>query len=153
MTAQIRNRGAAPVAHLCTLAPVERAAIRCLRGWRAGPAPRARIRRNLAQVFGPAAEMQEEILDLLMETALMQARRPLTFNALDHPEVTGDENTLAEMIAAAVGGERDDALVFALGLLGPHAAFQAVRLAEDLGLALLGLVRARQRVAPAGMLH
>ncbi|SIO55947.1 hypothetical protein SAMN05444722_3549 [Rhodovulum sp. ES.010] len=153
MSAALRSRGAAPVAYLDALAPVERAAIRCLRGWTAGPAARARMRRNFAHVFGPGAEAREEVLDALMELALTQGRRPIVRNPPEHREVSGDENAFAEMVAAAIGGERDDALVFALALLGPQGAFHAVQLAEDLGLALLGLVRARQDDARVSGLH
>lgn len=148
-----RSRGAAPVAALDTLPPVERAAVRCLRGWTAGPAARARIRRNFAAVFGASADTHEEALDALMELSLTSGRRPLARNPQHCPEVGGDENAFAQMVAAAVGGERDDALVFALALMGPGAAFQAVHLAEDLGLALLGLLRARPLPDPDGRVH
>ncbi|ARE42421.1 hypothetical protein RGUI_0063 (plasmid) [Rhodovulum sp. P5] len=57
-------------------------------------------------------------------------------------EVSGDENAFAQMLAAAVGGEREDALIFALALMGTRHAFEAVQLAEEMGFALLGLVRA-----------
>ncbi|TCO74044.1 hypothetical protein [Rhodovulum euryhalinum] len=143
MSALSRTRGAAPVALLDELPPVERAAVRCLRGWTGGTAARVRMRRNFARVFGAAADVQQEALDVLMDLVLGAARRPLARNAPDHPEVGGDENAFAQMVAAAVGGERDEALVFALALMGPEAAFEAVIVAERLGLALLGLLRAR----------
>ncbi|MCO8146760.1 hypothetical protein NHN26_16235 [Rhodovulum tesquicola] len=147
MSALSRSRGAAPVACLSELPPVERAAIRCLRGWSAGPEARSRMRRNFVQVQGGGAPAHEEALDVLMELALTAGRRPLARHPPDHPEVGGDENAFAQMVAAAMGGEREDALVFALALMGPQAAFEAVALAETLGLALLGLVRARRDAA------
>ncbi|GAA0307241.1 hypothetical protein [Rhodovulum strictum] len=153
MSALSRSRGAAPVARLSELPPVERAAIRCLRGWGAGPATRARMRRNFAQVFGSSAQSNEEALDALMELVLTAGRRPLARHPPDHPEVGDDENAFAQMVAAAIGGEREDALVFALALMGPQAAFQAVAVAEILGLALLGLVRARPTGALGAALH
>jgi len=65
MSALSRSRGTAPVARLTDLPPVERSAIRCLRGWGAGPEARARMRRNFAQVFGSRAEASEEALDIV----------------------------------------------------------------------------------------
>lgn len=153
MSALPRSRGAAPVAHLDALSPVERAAIRCLRGWTGGPWARARMRRNFAAVFAASADTHAEALDALMDLALRAGRRPIARHAQEHAEVSGDENAFAQMVAAAVGGEREDALIFALALMGPQAAWQAVGLAEELGLALLGLMRARPDGAPETVRH
>ncbi|ANB33829.1 hypothetical protein M2324_002468 [Rhodovulum sulfidophilum] len=142
MTPDRGSRGAAPVATLDELPPLERAAIRCLRGWSDGPMTRARMRRNFGQILGPRAEAQEELLDALTDLVRGGGRRPMASHRPAHREVGGDENAFAQMVAAALGGEREDAFLFALALLGPHAASQAVAIAEELGFALLGLVRA-----------
>ncbi|TCO73263.1 hypothetical protein [Rhodovulum euryhalinum] len=68
MSALSLSPGAAPVAMLADLPPVERAAIRCPRGWGASPRP-ARL--------GGEPEAREEALDMVMDLVLTQGRRPL----------------------------------------------------------------------------
>jgi len=53
----------------------------------------------------------------------------------------GDEAAFAHMIAAATVGDRDVAMDFALILIQPGAAWQAVQCTQDVGLGLLGLCR------------
>ena len=51
----------------------------------------------------------------------------------------------SERPAASVVGEREDAMVFALALMTPDRAFDAVTAAERSGLAILGLAHAPSR--------
>jgi len=142
MTVALRNRGAAPVGVLAEMPPVERAAVRCLREWQAGDGARACIQRDLARAFGADGGAEKaQALDDLMELVCAGARRPLMCRTRDCGRCGGDECAFAQMVAAAAGGDREEALLFALLLMTPNAAFEAVRCAEDLGLALFGLTR------------
>ena len=136
-------RGGAPVGMLSELPLLERAAILVLRLWRDGTPGQAQIAHDLALAFGPArAGAQLDRIDALLGIVLAGARRPMMRHGAECQCFGGDESAFANMVAAAVIGERDDAMVFALALIAPNHAFAAVQAAEGFGLAVLGLARA-----------
>ena len=148
-------RGAAPVGAMHELPPIELAAVVCLRAWCAGGDDRAMVGRDFRLVLGDEAGAEAVAdFDALMTVMLEGARRPIMCHALDCGCFGGDESAFANMIAAAAGRDREDALLFAGTLLTGPAAWVAVSLAERLGQAFLRLARrpARGTLAsgPAG---
>jgi hypothetical protein len=130
-------RGAAPVGHLLELPDVEQAAVACLRLWCDGTAAQARLWGDLAGALGPghgrtALKALERLLDLIVT----HGRRPLMRHGLDCRCVGGDECAFAHLVAAAAGGEREDALLMASLLVPPGLAPEAVELAGQFGLGL-----------------
>jgi hypothetical protein len=75
--------------------------------------------------------------DALLRTLLEHGRRPLMRHGLRCKCFGGDESAFANMIAAAAGQDREDALLFASTLMTGHAAWAASRLAEAVGQAPL----------------
>jgi hypothetical protein len=136
-------RGAAPVAVLAELPAVEMAAVLALRLWCSGAEGRARLAADLALALGAAAADADHGLSELIRLVVQGGRRPMMRHGIDCPCVGGDESAFAQMVAAAAGGDREDALIFALALMPPVAAFAACQQAGPVGLALLALVRRR----------
>jgi hypothetical protein len=136
------NRGGAPVGHIAELPPLERLAVLHLRQWCSGPEERETIALNFSRVFSPAAAAQEvNTLAALMDYLIAGQRRPVMRHDLACTCFGGDESAFAHMVAAATAGDREDAMAFALTLMRPDAAWQAVMAAEGVGLALLRLSR------------
>ena len=137
------QRGAAPVGQLGDLPGIELAAIVYLRSWCDSGAARDIIARDFQLVFAnpDAAAAAVTSFDHLMDVALRGARRPLMRHGLQCKCFGGDESAFANMVAAAVTGDREDAMLFASTLLSGPAAFEAVRLAGTLAPAFLRLAR------------
>lgn len=126
-------RGAAPVGRLEELPPAERTAILCLRAWCEGGAARDGVAAHFRQSTSPlAAELALAAFDALVQTMLCGARRPLTRHGLDCRCFGGHECAFANLVVAAALGDRDEALLFAAGLLCAPAAEEAVELAAGL---------------------
>ncbi|QCO57647.1 hypothetical protein EOK75_18310 (plasmid) [Pseudorhodobacter turbinis] len=137
-----RQRGAAPVGTLAELPGVERRAVLYLRKWCEGPQGREAVAADVSRSFDAprAAQTVNRFADLL-EVVLRCPRRPLMRHGSDCGCFGGDESTFAHMIAASAAGDREDAMAFALTLMHPGEAFQAVQVAEDVGLSFLELSR------------
>ncbi|WP_050525892.1 hypothetical protein [Pseudorhodobacter aquimaris] len=133
-------RGAAPVGTLAELPGVERYAILYLRMWCEGPKSREAIAVEISRCLDApqAAQALNRFADLL-DVVLRCPRRPLMRHSSDCGCFGGDESAFAHMVAASAAGDREDAMAFALTLMHPDQAFQAVQLAGDVGLFLLGL--------------
>ena len=139
-------RGAAPVGHLHALPPIELAAIVYLRAWCDGGANREIIAKDFCLVMGDAAGAQAVgDFDALMTTLLNNARRPVMRHRLNCKCFGGIESAFANMIAAATGQDRDDAMLFANILMTGHAAWAAVQLVGQLGQVFLRLGRVPDR--------
>jgi hypothetical protein len=135
-------RGGAAVGMLDELPAVEMTAILLLRHWCDGPEGRSRIVDDFTMTFGPARADQElECFAALMQTVLAGGSRPLMRHGVGCACFGGDESAFAQMMAAAAAGEREDALIFALALMTPAAAFAAVATAEPVGRGLLAFAR------------
>ena len=136
------NRGSAPVGHLAELPPLERSAVLCLRKWCSGPEGREAVAQDFSQVFQPARAAHEVNTFAALITYLSEGcRRPVMRHDLGCTCFGGDESAFANMVAASVAGDREDAMAFALSLMRPDMAWQAVTAAEAFGLALLGINR------------
>lgn len=141
------QRGAAPVGMLHELSSVELAAIVYLRAWCEGGTHRRMIAKDFGLVMGDGdgADAVEDF-DALMNVLLKAARRPVMRHGLGCRCFGGDESAFANMMAAAVGRDRDDAMLFAGALMTGHSAWAAVQLAERLGQVFLRLARAPDRM-------
>lgn len=146
-------RGAAPVGQLAELPAVERLAVLSLRAWCDGGAARARIAEDFQLLLGAEGPAAVRGFDILMQITLQGARRPLMRHALDCACVGGDECAFANLVAAAAGGDREDAMLFASTLLSGAAAYAAARAAEDLGDLFLRFARAAGRERPPARRH
>ena len=130
MSAQ--GRGGRSVGHLADLPPVEGEAIKCLRLWCDSEADRGRAdfmrQRGGKQAF--------EAMGNLCHLCLSHGRRPLMRHSVACPCVGADEACVAQMIASALQGEQDDAMMMACLLVRADMASTAVHLAESTGVAL-----------------
>ncbi|MEF3049046.1 hypothetical protein V3C85_17705 [Tabrizicola sp. L79] len=137
-----RRRGAAPVGHLQELPPAELAAIVYLRAWCEGGAERQIISEDFRRVMGDAEGVHAvDTFNALMGVLLRNARRPIMRHGLGCRCFGGDESAFAQMLAAAVSQDRDDAMLFAATLVKGDAAWAAVQLAVDLQQVFLRLTR------------
>lgn len=114
---QARNqaRGGAPVGRLSELAPVELAAIRCLRLWFSGN--QNRIWRDFHNRLSNSAAKEAMVsLTALMDAVQFSARRPLLRHSDQCDCFGGDECAFAHFVAAAGSGNSHDAMTFGLHL-------------------------------------
>ena len=133
----VRARGAAAVAMIAALPPVERRAVLGLRLWLAGAAGREALVRELGFGLDPDDTAEAaHALQCLLSCLLGGARRPLCRRAAPCAFVGADEMVVALGIAAAASGDADDAVALFATLVRLPQARAAVQDAERLGLAL-----------------
>lgn len=141
-------RGGAPVGHLLDLPDVEQAAVACLRLWCDGPESQARLWNEVACALGPAhGRTVLKGLERLLALIVAHGRRPLMRHSPGCRCVGGDEAVFAHMVAAAAGGEREDAMLIAALLVQPGMAPQVAELAQQFGLGLRRTVVSRGAAA------
>ena len=135
-------RGGAPVGMLAELPAVEMTAILLLRHWCDGPEARSRMVDDFTMVFGTRRADQElDGFATLMQIVLGGGSRPLMRHGVGCACFGGDESAFAQMMAAVAAGEREDALIFALALMTPTAAFAAIAAADPVARGLLAFAR------------
>ena len=135
------RRGASPVGTLDDLPLVEAGAVIALR---LACTPLSNpARRDFARLPGGHAAI--EALSRLAETCAAFGRRPLLHHALTCRCLGGDEACLAQLVAASLAGDRDDAMALACLMARADLAPLLVGHAERAGVAL-----ARMAAAPAG---
>jgi hypothetical protein len=130
--------GAAPVALIDGLPPLERRVIRCLRLWCAGPEGERAVRWEVGREGGGdrLAHNFGELLRLIAD----HARRPLLGHALDCPCAGSDECIFARFVALAAEGAREEAVLMAALIVRADVALGLIAVAEEVGL---GLIRGR----------
>ncbi|MBC7737570.1 MAG: hypothetical protein H7245_10235 [Candidatus Saccharibacteria bacterium] len=134
------TRGGAAVGQLHELPPLERGAILLLRQWCDGA--EARLGALFVHAFDPATTGRlTSHLDHLVTLLTRHGRRPMIRLDLHSPSFGADEAVFAHLIAAAMVGDNEDAMAFALTLLPPALAWDAVQFAAPLGHAILTLAR------------
>ncbi|TPE52650.1 hypothetical protein [Amaricoccus solimangrovi] len=133
-----RTPGAAPVARLAELPPLERRVVLYARLWSAGRLGQAEVWKDLIERHGPAgATCAAGHLDALLRETLAFARRPLQCHAPSCPCAGGDECVLARFVALAAEGAREDAILMATLMVRPDMSLILAAIAEDLGLLLM----------------
>jgi hypothetical protein len=138
MSAQQPSRGAAAVARLCDLEPLERRVVRCLRIWSQGPGGPAALRAELCARGGETHAVRViGVLGELVDLAIRNARRPLLCHAPDCPCAGADETVFARFVALAAQGEREESVLIAALLIRADLAICLSNLAAEVGLALM----------------
>lgn len=140
-------RGAAAVGMLAELPAQERAAILTFRNWCDGPAGREAVARDFARTFpGSRATQEANAFADLMAMMFSAPRRSIMRHGATCACFGGDEAAFVHMIGAATVGDQEDAMAFALILMQPNAAWQAVQMARGVGLCLLQMTRMTRNV-------
>lgn len=151
MTIQFGMRGAAPVGRVVGLGPLEAAAVSCFRLWCDSPAARRKVRDDLSQIPGPMAG--DAVLHAIEEFCCLCARHGRLALARHDPACQcrgAEEACLANLVALATEGEREDALLIATLLVRPDASRHLIAAAQVLGLALLRMsLKATRHAATA----
>jgi hypothetical protein len=123
------------------------AAILAFRKWCDGPSGRESVAQDIACTFpGTRAAQEVNAFADLMGLMVSAPRRSIMRHDVACACFGGDEAAFAHMIAAAVAGDREDAMAFALILMQPNAAWQAVLMARGVGLCLLQMTRVTRAV-------
>lgn len=129
--------GAALVARLADLPPLEQRLVRYLRLWSSGCLGQAEVWQDLVARHGPSvAGCAASQFDALVRMIVAYARRPLHCHAPSCPCAGGDECALVRIVGLATEGAREDAVLMAALLVRPDMALGLARDAEALGLTL-----------------
>ncbi|PWE31176.1 hypothetical protein DDZ14_14235 [Maritimibacter sp. 55A14] len=129
------EHGAAPVARLDALPPLEALLVRHLRLWCAGPEHQAEVWNALATALGPAAARPcLNALERLIGLMTRCGRRPLMRHGTECVCVGSDEAVFARFVATAAEGAREDAMLIASLMMRPDMLGCAVDLAGTLGV-------------------
>jgi hypothetical protein len=134
-------RGGAAVGMLADMPALERGVIQLLRQWCDGEAGRIAVAEDFTAIFGAdQAAIEVNNLAHLIRLMVQMGRRPLMRHHTQCACLGGDESAFAQMVAAATAGDREDAMAFALTMLPPDIAYEAVQIAEYVGRAMLDIL-------------
>lgn len=140
------GRGGAPVGHLGELDEVEASSVLYLRLWCSGAEGQTQVRDDFAATLGRAGgAVALETLETFLCAAVEHGRRPLVRHDVLCSCVGADEAVIANFVAAAVSGDRDDALMIATLLVRAEMAPALTDLARQVGLTLRSLLRRSDR--------
>jgi hypothetical protein len=130
--------GAAPVARVSDLPPLERRIVLYSRLWGEGRLGQAEVWRDLIDRHGPAgATRAVGHLDALLRDLDAFGRRPMSRHAPSCPCAGGDECVLARFVALAAEGAREDAVLMGTLMVRADMSLLLAGTAEDLGLSLM----------------
>lgn len=134
-------RGGAAVGMLADMPALERGVVQLLRQWCDGEAGRIAVAEDFTAIFGPdQAAVEVNNLAHLITLMVQMGRRPLMRHHTQCACLGGDESAFAQMVAAATAGDREDAMAFALTMLPPDIAYEAVQIAAYVGRAALEMI-------------
>ncbi|MES2432301.1 MAG: hypothetical protein V4586_00570 [Pseudomonadota bacterium] len=134
-------RGGAAVGMLADMPALERGVVQLLRQWCDGEAGRIAVAEDFTAIFGAdQAAIEVNNLAHLITLMVQMGRRPLMRHHTQCTCLGGDESAFAQMVAAATAGDREDAMAFALTMLPPDIAYEAVQIAEYVGRATLDII-------------
>ena len=140
-TPAIPVRGGAAVGMLADMPPLERGVVQLLRQWCDGEAGPIAVAEDFTAIFGAEqAALEVNNLAHLITLMVQMGRRPLMRHHTQCACLGGDESAFAQMVAAATAGDREDAMAFALTMLPPDIAYEAVQVAEHVGCATLDII-------------
>jgi hypothetical protein len=135
MDGSVIPRGGAAVGLLDELGAVEAGAVLCLR--LVGGAADASERQAFDAETGPYGGREAmSAIGSLCELCHLYGRRPLMRHHLTCKCLGGDEACIAQVVSAALAGDRDDAMLMATLLVRADLAPSLVSLAERAGVAL-----------------
>lgn len=143
------QRGAAAVGMLIDLPALEQGAVLMLRHWCDGEAGRISVAEDFSLSLGPSrgAEAVNALAHLVTLFA-RHGRRPLMRHGVTCSCLGGDESAFAQMVASAAQGDREDAMAFALTMMPADTAYEAVQMAEPLGLAIQSMALNLRHIFP-----
>jgi hypothetical protein len=135
-------RGAAPVGLLADLPMLEQGAVLLMRQWCSGETGREAVAHDLTRSLGEERGVcAVNALAHLIGLMVGHGRRPFMRHDQNCTCLGGDENTFAQMVAAASAGDTEDAMAFALTMMPAAIAYEAVQTAEPLGLLIHAMAR------------
>ncbi len=149
MSSRTKHRGGAPVGYINELDPIESSAVCYLRLWCEGFEAQRAIVRDLETAFGEetgrrvAGNFEE-----LCKLCIHHGRRPLMRHGVQGKCLGADESCLANFIAYAADGARDDAMIIAMTIVSPDKAPFLACLAENFGMALREMAVTTRVMAP-----
>ena len=151
MTHHVNIRGAAAVGQICDLQPLEGSAVLYLRLWCDGPAAQEQVWNDFAGRLGPAAGREAiGALEDLCSLCARHGRRALMRHQPTCECLGADEACFANLVAHAVEGEREDALLIATLLVRPDVSPLLASAAQTFGLALKRMaLRTDHKAEPA----
>jgi len=130
-------RGGTPVGLICDLCPISAAAVTYSRMWCGGPDQQSEVWNVLVSSLGMVSGRRAlKAFEALLSICVAHGRRPLIRHTLQCRYVGSDEACLANFIATAADGAREDALLIATLLVRTDMAPAATSLATDFGFAL-----------------
>lgn len=136
MNAPLHPRGAAPVGRLSDLPALEARTVLYLRLWAEGNEAQAMVWSELCGTLGPdQARPGLRAFEALCDHVARHARRPMMRHGVDCACVGADEACLANFIATAAEGDREDAILIAMMMVRADIALGLVSLAQAAGLA------------------
>lgn len=137
MTYQVSIRGAAPVGRISDLPPLEVSTVLYLRLWCDGPRAQEQVWNDFAGRLGPAAGREAvRALEDLCSLCARHGRRAFMRHQPTCECLGADEACFANLVAHAVEGEREDALLIATLLVRPDVSLLLASAAQTFGLAL-----------------
>ncbi|MEM7237377.1 MAG: hypothetical protein AAF501_06080 [Pseudomonadota bacterium] len=115
--------------------------MRYLRLWCHGTESRNQIEQDFRDALGRRhGSRAAATLNMMFDVVVRHGRRPLMRHDVACKCLGGDESALANMVGAAVAGEREDAALLAALLVRPDMAFALATSAEQAGLALQQMI-------------
>lgn len=137
----VQRRGGAPVGYLDELPALEAAIVRYLRLWCEGTETRDQITQEFRLAMGRRhGTRAAAALDMMFDVVVRHGRRSLMRHDVTCKCLGADEAAVANMVGAAVEGEREDAALLAALLVRPDMAFALATSAEQAGLALQQMI-------------
>lgn len=116
----------------------EKRLLSMLRLWRLGPEAQERVWSDLADALGPPrARACLSAFEAFAGHLARAAWMPPAVNAPETGALSGDEDAICRIVAAAAEGLREDAMLHASFLVRPDALLPLVHAAERTGLPLL----------------
>lgn len=144
-------RGAAPVGFVGELPMLETGFVIYLRLWCSGPEHQQQVEKDFRVSLGDergtrALHSFEELCSLCVR----HGRRPLMRHHINCKCLGADESCIANFVAAATEGDKEDAMFIATLLVRPDMTPHVTALAQEVGLALKQMfLRAGTPTAPS----
>ncbi|MDB2407774.1 hypothetical protein N9W17_04535 [Jannaschia sp.] len=148
------NPGAATVADIRTLDGFQSLTIMMLRDWFDGPAGRTRVEQVFEGALGQGAGAAGlDAWDEMMTVLSNGVRRPVMRHSLTCQCVGADEAVIAQVIALAARGEREDAMLILSLLVSGERLLPAIQSAERAGRTLMRITLLDRRAVAPNRLH
>lgn len=133
----INHRRGSPVGYVSELPMLERGFVLYLRLWCSGRELQQQVAKDFIIALGEERAVQTlASFSELCDICLRHGRRPLMHYHVNCKCLGADESCLANFIATATEGEREDAMFIATVLVRPDMTPMVTALAQNIGLAI-----------------